>query len=89
VSTTDTSPSDNRRGSETWFRSWTHLGIDRRSPGYCRVTFDHPGGPAPTAGSPPRHAGPWVRFAPTRELELGWAMRSAYLLLLDLFGKRD
>jgi enoyl-CoA hydratase/carnithine racemase len=23
-------------------RSWTHLGIDRRSLGYCRVTFDHP-----------------------------------------------
>lgn len=23
-------------------RSWKHLIIDRRSPGYCRVTFDHP-----------------------------------------------
>src|SRR4051794_23932493 len=23
-------------------RSWTNLGIDRRGPGYCRVTFDHP-----------------------------------------------
>ena len=23
-------------------RSWKHLRIDRRSPGYCRVTFDHP-----------------------------------------------
>lgn len=23
-------------------RSWTHLRIDRRSRGYCRVTFDHP-----------------------------------------------
>ena len=23
-------------------RSWKHLSIDRRSPGYCRVTFDHP-----------------------------------------------
>jgi enoyl-CoA hydratase/carnithine racemase len=22
--------------------SWTHLTVDRRSPGYCRVTFDHP-----------------------------------------------
>ena len=24
------------------WRSWTHLSIDRRSPSYCRVTFDHP-----------------------------------------------
>ncbi len=23
-------------------RSWKHLRIDRRSPGYCHVTFDHP-----------------------------------------------
>src|SRR5664279_2264453 len=23
-------------------RSWKHLRLDRRSPGYCRVTFDHP-----------------------------------------------
>ena len=23
-------------------RSWQHLRLDRRSPGYCRVTFDHP-----------------------------------------------
>jgi enoyl-CoA hydratase/carnithine racemase len=36
------SPSDNGRGSDAWSRSWTHLGIDRRSPGYCRVTVDHP-----------------------------------------------
>jgi enoyl-CoA hydratase/carnithine racemase len=42
VSTIDTSPSDNGRGSDAWLRSWTHLGIDRRSPGYCRVTLDHP-----------------------------------------------
>jgi enoyl-CoA hydratase/carnithine racemase len=42
VSTTDTSPSNNGRGSETWTRSWTHFRINRRSPGYCRVTFDHP-----------------------------------------------
>jgi enoyl-CoA hydratase/carnithine racemase len=34
------SPSANGRGSESWLRS--HLSIDRRSPGYCRVTFDHP-----------------------------------------------
>src|SRR5215217_3606466 len=38
----NTSPSDNGRGSDAWLRSWIHLGIDRRSPGYCRVTFDHP-----------------------------------------------
>jgi enoyl-CoA hydratase/carnithine racemase len=42
MSTIDTRPSNNGRGSDAWFRSWTHLGIDRRSPGYCRVTFDHP-----------------------------------------------
>ena len=42
MSTIDTSPSNNGRGSDAWSRTWTHLGIDRRSPGYCRVTFDHP-----------------------------------------------
>jgi enoyl-CoA hydratase/carnithine racemase len=42
MSTTDTSPSNNSRGSETWSESWTHLSVDRRSPSYCRVTFDHP-----------------------------------------------
>lgn len=35
-------PSNNSRGSDTWHRSWTQLHVDRRSPGYCRVTFDHP-----------------------------------------------
>jgi enoyl-CoA hydratase/carnithine racemase len=34
--------SDNGRGSEAWSWSWTHFSIDRRSPSYCRVTFDHP-----------------------------------------------
>ena len=38
----DTSSSSNGRGSDAWMRSWTNLGIDRRGPGYCRVTFDHP-----------------------------------------------
>jgi enoyl-CoA hydratase/carnithine racemase len=42
VGTTDTSPSDNGRGSDAWFSSWTHLRVDRRSASYCRVTFDHP-----------------------------------------------
>jgi enoyl-CoA hydratase/carnithine racemase len=41
MSSIDTS-SSNHRGSEAWSRSWTHLAIDRRSPSYCRVTFDHP-----------------------------------------------
>ena len=42
MSTTDTSPANNGRGSEAWLGSWTHLSVDRRSPSYCRVTFDHP-----------------------------------------------
>jgi enoyl-CoA hydratase/carnithine racemase len=36
-----TDPSLNGRGSETWSGPWTHLRVDRRSRGYCRVTFDH------------------------------------------------
>jgi enoyl-CoA hydratase/carnithine racemase len=35
-------PSENGRVSEAWSSSWTHLSVDRGSPGYCRVTFDHP-----------------------------------------------
>jgi len=42
MSAIDTSPSSNGRGSDAWSGSWTHLSIDRRSGGYCRVTFDHP-----------------------------------------------
>jgi enoyl-CoA hydratase/carnithine racemase len=42
MSTTDVGHSNNHRGSDTWSQSWTHFGIDRRSPGYCRVTFEHP-----------------------------------------------
>src|SRR6478609_64907 len=42
MSTASTSASGNGRGSDAWSRSWTHLRIDRRSRGYCRVTFDHP-----------------------------------------------
>src|SRR4051794_9646401 len=42
MSTVDTSPSNNGRGSPAWSQSWTHFSIDRRSPGYCLVTFDHP-----------------------------------------------
>jgi len=36
------SPSTNGRGSDSWSSSWTHLRVDRRSRGYCRVTFEHP-----------------------------------------------
>jgi enoyl-CoA hydratase/carnithine racemase len=32
----------NGRGSDAWFRSWTHLRVDRRSTSHCHVTFDHP-----------------------------------------------
>ncbi len=42
MSTTDASAANNGRGSETWSRSWMHLRVDRPSPSYCRVTFDHP-----------------------------------------------
>jgi enoyl-CoA hydratase/carnithine racemase len=42
MSTTDVTPSSNNRGSHAWCESWTHFSVDRRSPGYCRVTFDHP-----------------------------------------------
>ena len=38
----NTSPSTNGHGSESWSSSWTHLMVDRRSRGYCRVTFEHP-----------------------------------------------
>ena len=42
MTTIDASPSDNGRGSDAWAQSWTHFRLDRPSPGYCRVTFDHP-----------------------------------------------
>jgi len=42
MGTLGASPSNNGRGSGAWYQSWTHFRIDRRSPGYCRVTFDHP-----------------------------------------------
>jgi enoyl-CoA hydratase/carnithine racemase len=42
VSTSDTSFSLNGHGSDAWSQSWTHFRVDRRSTGYCRVTFDHP-----------------------------------------------
>jgi enoyl-CoA hydratase/carnithine racemase len=42
MSTIDGSPSHNGRGSDAWYRSWTHLSVDRRTLSHCRVTFDHP-----------------------------------------------
>ncbi len=42
MSTIENSPSNNGRGSDAWARSWMHLRVDRCSPGYCRVSFDHP-----------------------------------------------
>jgi enoyl-CoA hydratase/carnithine racemase len=42
MSTIDVSPSNNGRGSEAWSGSWTNFRVDRPSPGYCRVTFEHP-----------------------------------------------
>jgi enoyl-CoA hydratase/carnithine racemase len=42
VNTVDASFSNNGRVSEAWSQSWTHCSVDRRSAGYCRVTFDHP-----------------------------------------------
>jgi len=34
--------SSNGRGSDAWSQSWTHFSVDRPSPSYCRVTFEHP-----------------------------------------------
>jgi enoyl-CoA hydratase/carnithine racemase len=42
MSITDSAHSNNGRGSEAWSQSWTHFSVDRRTPRYCRVTFDHP-----------------------------------------------
>ena len=42
MGTPDNNPSNNGRGSDAWFSSWTHLHVDRCSARYCRVTFDHP-----------------------------------------------
>ena len=42
MSGVDASSSTNGRCSDTWHRPWTHLRVERRSPAYCRVTFDHP-----------------------------------------------
>jgi enoyl-CoA hydratase/carnithine racemase len=44
----DVDPSTNGRGADDWW-SFTHMRLDRRSRGYCRVTFDHPPSNAITA----------------------------------------
>ena len=41
MSAHDAPATNNGHGSAAWSRPWTHLNVDRRSPGYCRVTFDH------------------------------------------------
>jgi pimeloyl-ACP methyl ester carboxylesterase len=42
MSTTVNGPSHNGARPQSWSQSWTHFSVDRRSLGYCRVTFDHP-----------------------------------------------
>jgi enoyl-CoA hydratase/carnithine racemase len=42
VSSSAPGASSNGRGSDAWFRPWSHLRVARRSTSYCRVTFDHP-----------------------------------------------
>ena len=42
MSNAENSPTSNGRCSDTWYRSWAHLRVERRSPSSCRVTFDHP-----------------------------------------------
>jgi enoyl-CoA hydratase/carnithine racemase len=37
----DSSASSNGLAPDSWSGSWTHLKVDRRSPSYCRVTFEH------------------------------------------------
>jgi enoyl-CoA hydratase/carnithine racemase len=37
-----TNPSANGTGTAAWAQSWTHFAVERRSSGYCKVTFDHP-----------------------------------------------
>jgi enoyl-CoA hydratase/carnithine racemase len=42
MTTVGSGPSANGQGSDAWWRSWTHLSVDRCTPSSCRVTFDHP-----------------------------------------------
>jgi enoyl-CoA hydratase/carnithine racemase len=36
-----TNASSNGLAPDSWSASWTHLKVDRRTPSYCKVTFDH------------------------------------------------
>jgi enoyl-CoA hydratase/carnithine racemase len=42
MSAIDSSASSNGVARDSWSGSWTHLKVERRSRGYCRVTFEHP-----------------------------------------------
>jgi enoyl-CoA hydratase/carnithine racemase len=42
MSATDVHSNNNHGGSDSWHQSWTHFSIERPSPGYCRITFEHP-----------------------------------------------
>lgn len=42
MSAVDAAASNNSHGSHAWARPWSHLAIDRRTPSYCRITFDNP-----------------------------------------------
>ena len=42
MTTTSNGPHNNGNRPPSWSQSWTHFGVDRRSLGYCRVTFNHP-----------------------------------------------
>ena len=42
MSTLDSGALANGRGSAAWSAPWSHLRVDRRSPSYCRITFEHP-----------------------------------------------
>jgi enoyl-CoA hydratase/carnithine racemase len=42
MTTINTTPSSDRRGSDASSPSWTHFTVDRRSPDYWRVSFEHP-----------------------------------------------
>src|SRR3954470_20884508 len=41
MSPLDANPSHNGRVPAEWSQSWSHFRVERHSPGYCRVTFDH------------------------------------------------
>jgi enoyl-CoA hydratase/carnithine racemase len=42
MSTLNAHASDKADRLGAWKRSWTQMRIDRRTPAYCKVTFDHP-----------------------------------------------